>query len=73
MSIENNPYPKESAFQRLAWTEGYIKGWKDSHLEHMKAMHKSLPKTAEDMKEFYETEFKKIVELEEAKRNNKIM
>ena len=39
----------------------------------MKAMDKMLPKTAEDMKEFYETEFKKLIELEEAKHNNKIM
>ena len=71
MSIENNPYPKGSLLS-LAWTEGYTKGWKDSHLEHMEAMHKALPKTAGDMKEFYETGFKKIAELEEAKRNNKI-
>lgn len=72
MSIEDNPYPKGS-FLSLAWLEGHIHGYRESHKDHMKAMDKMLPKTAEDMKEFYETEFKKMAELEEAKRNNKIM
>ena len=72
MSIEDNPYP-EGSLLSLAWTEGCIKGWKDSHLEHMKAMQKAFPTTMQDMKDFYETEFKKLAELEEAKSKNKIM
>ena len=72
MSIDNNPYPKGSLLS-LAWTEGYIKGWKDSHLAHMKIMRRSLPTVAQDIKKFYETEFKEIIELEEAKLENEIM
>jgi len=72
MSLEDNPYPK-STLLYLAWLEGHIHGYRESHQDHMKAMDKMLPTTAEDMKEFYEREFKKLEELEEAKRNNKIM
>jgi len=72
MPIEDNPYPERS-LPRLAWIEGYRRGYKDCHEDHMKAMDKHLPKTADDMKKFYETEFKKLIELEEAKRNKKIM
>ncbi|GAH87574.1 unnamed protein product [marine sediment metagenome] len=72
MSIENNPYPKGSP-PWFAWLEGHLAGYTESHKDHMKAMDKMLPKTADDMKEFYETEFKKLEELEEARRNNKIM
>jgi len=72
MSIEDNPYP-EGTLLHLAWLEGHVHGYKESHQDHMEAMKKAMPTTAQDVKEFYETEFKKIIELEEAKRNKKIM
>jgi len=72
MSIDDNPYPKGSPLW-FAWLEGHLSGYTESHHDHMKAMHKAFPTTAKDMKDFYETEFKKLIELEEAKRNNKIM
>ena len=72
MSIEDNPYPKGTLLS-LAWTEGHVHGYKESHEDHMKAMHKAIPKTAEDIRKFYEVEFKKMAELAEAKSKNKIM
>ena len=72
LSLEDNPYPKGSHLS-FAWLKGHLAGYTESHKDHMKAMEKAFPKTAGDMKQFYETEFKKKVELEEAKRKNKIM